>query len=98
MVQRPWPNRQASARASTVIVKGTGRRWPLTPRKGRSVPARVPRVGKSVVSKDVQDRRIKVIRELWFTDCTLTAIGVRLGMHRNAVAKLAKQVGLPPRH
>ena len=50
------------------------------------------------MSKDVQDRRIKVIRELWFTDCTLTAIGVRLGMHRNAVAKLAKQVGLPPRH
>jgi hypothetical protein len=49
------------------------------------------------VSKDVQDRRIKVIRELWFTDCTLTVICMRLGMHRNAVAKLAKQVGLPPR-
>ena len=50
------------------------------------------------MSKDVQDRRIKVIRELWFTDCTLTAIGARLAMHRNAVAKLAKQVGLPPRN
>jgi hypothetical protein len=50
------------------------------------------------VSKKAQDRRIKVIRELWFTDCTLTAIGGRLGMHRNAVAKLAKQMGLPPRH
>ena len=35
LVQRPWPNRQPSARASTVIEKGTGRRWPLTPRKGR---------------------------------------------------------------
>ena len=62
------------------------------------MPARVPRVGRSVVSKEVQDRRITVIRELWFTDCTLTAIGGRLGMLRNAVAKLAKQVGLPPRH
>lgn len=61
------------------------------------MPARVPRVGRSAVSKDVQNRRIKVLRELWFTDCTLTAIGGRLGMHRNAVAKLAKQVGLPPR-
>ena len=50
------------------------------------------------MSQDVQDRRITVIRELWFTDCTLTAIGGRLGMLRNAVAKLAKQVGLPPRH
>ena len=35
----------------------------------------------SVVSKDVQDRRITVIRELWFTDCTLTAIGVSLLEH-----------------
>ena len=50
------------------------------------------------MSQDVQDRRITVIRELWFTDCTLTAIGGRLGMLRNAVAKLAKQAGLPPRH
>jgi hypothetical protein len=50
------------------------------------------------VSKDVLDRWIKVIRELWFMDCMLRAIGGRLGMPRSAVAKLAKQVGLPPRH
>jgi hypothetical protein len=49
-------------------------------------------------SKAAQARRIEVIRALWPTDCTLDAIGERLGIAGKTVALLAKRAGLPSRH
>jgi hypothetical protein len=49
-------------------------------------------------SKDAQARRIAVIRALWFTDCTVAAIGERLGISGTRVSVLAKRAGLSPRH
>jgi hypothetical protein len=49
-------------------------------------------------SKQVKARRIAVIRALWFTGCTVVAIGERLGISGTRVSVLAKRVGLPPRH
>ena len=49
-------------------------------------------------SKEAQARRLAVIRSLWFTECTLAAIGERLGIARKTVSLLAKRAGLPPRH
>jgi hypothetical protein len=49
-------------------------------------------------SKEEQARRLAVIRSLWFTDCTLAAIGERLGIAGKTVSLLAKRAGLPPRH
>ena len=46
----------------------------------------------------MQARRIEVIRTLWPTDCTLNAIGERLGIAGKTVWLLAKRAGLPPRH
>lgn len=47
------------------------------------------RVGPAA-SKEVQARRIKVIRALWPTDCTLNAIGERLGLAGKTVALLGE--------
>jgi hypothetical protein len=55
------------------------------------------RVGPAA-SKEGQARRLAVIRSLWFTDCTLAAIGERLGIAGKTVSLLAKRAGLPPRH
>ena len=55
------------------------------------------RVGPAA-SKATQARRIEVIRALWPTDCTLDAIGERLGIAGKTVALLAKRAGLPSRH
>jgi hypothetical protein len=49
-------------------------------------------------SKEAQARRLAVIRSLWFTECTLAAIGERLGIAGKTVSLLAKRAGLPPRH
>lgn len=49
-------------------------------------------------SKEAQARRIAVIRALWFTECTVAAIGERLGISGTRVSLLAKRAGLPPRH
>jgi hypothetical protein len=49
-------------------------------------------------SKEVQARRIAVIRTLWPTGCPMNAIGERLGISDTTVAVLAKRAGLPPRH
>jgi hypothetical protein len=49
-------------------------------------------------SKDTRARRIAVIRALWFTECTVAAIGERLGISGTRVSLLAKRMGLPPRH
>lgn len=38
-----------------------------------------------------------VIRALWFTECTVAAIGERLGISGKTVSLLAKRAGLPPR-
>lgn len=46
----------------------------------------------------MQARRIAVIRALWPTDCTLNAIGERLGIAGKTVSLLARRAGLPPRH
>jgi hypothetical protein len=55
------------------------------------------RVGPAA-SKAAQARRVEVIRALWATDCTLDAIGERLGIAGKTVALLARRAGLPPRH
>jgi hypothetical protein len=49
-------------------------------------------------STQVKARRIAVIRALWFTECTVAAIGERLGISGTRVSLLAKRMGLPPRH
>ena len=49
-------------------------------------------------SKEAQARRLAVVRSLWFTECTLAAIGERLGIASKTVSLLAKRAGLPPRH
>ena len=54
------------------------------------------RVGPAA-SKEGQARRLAVIRSLWFTECTLAAIGERLGIAGKTVSLLAKRAGLPPR-
>ena len=48
-------------------------------------------------SKAARARRLAVIRSLWFTECTLAAIGERLGIAGKTVSLLAKRAGLPPR-
>ena len=58
------------------------------------MPARVG----LAASKEAQARRIAVIRGLWFTECTVAAIGERLGISGTRVSVLAKRAGLPPRH
>ena len=55
------------------------------------------RVGLSA-SQQVKARRIAVIRALWFTECTVAAIGERLGLSGTRVSVLARRAGLPPRH
>jgi hypothetical protein len=54
------------------------------------------RVGPAA-SKEAQARRLAVIRALWFTECTLAAIGERLGISGTRVSVLAKRASLPPR-
>ena len=48
-------------------------------------------------SKTAVARRIAVIRVLWFTECSVAAIGERLGISGKTVSLLAKRAGLPPR-
>jgi hypothetical protein len=55
------------------------------------------RVGPAA-SKEAQARRLAVIQALWFTECTLSAIGERLGISGTRVSVLAQRAGLPPRH
>jgi hypothetical protein len=55
------------------------------------------RVGPAA-SKEAQARRLAVIEALWFTECTLSAIGERLGISGTRVSVLAQRAGLPPRH
>ncbi len=42
-------------------------------------------------------RRIAVIRALWFTECSVAAIGERLGISGKTVSLVAKRAGLAPR-
>jgi hypothetical protein len=49
-------------------------------------------------SKEAKARRLAVIRALWFTECTVAAIGERLGISGTRVSVVAKQAGLPTRH
>jgi hypothetical protein len=42
-------------------------------------------------------RRIAVIRALWFTECSVAAIGERLDISGKTVSLLAKRAGLPTR-
>jgi hypothetical protein len=58
------------------------------------MPARVG----LAASKEAQARRIAVIRALWFTECTVAAIGERLGISGTRVSVLAKRAGLAPRY
>jgi hypothetical protein len=69
--------------------------WPLT--LGKEWPSVAGRVGLGA-SKAAKARRVAVIRALWFTDCTVAAIGERLGISGKTVSLLAKRAGLPPRH
>lgn len=55
------------------------------------------RVGPAA-SKEAQARRLAVIHALWFSECTLSAIGERLGISGTRVSVLAQRAGLPPRH